>query len=164
MYRSQYLALNYRAPNCLCCNCLIIRISSDYLKSFSIIGSHFLTTKNIDLYMQNPNKEENSKIYNCTNYVNNYFFYLISETQLRNHILNHRNPLHTPTLLPKNLEDRIKQMKQRFSDIGQQASQNCDPQEKGNGILTITLSSFLKALLNLVQKGGYETEHSGLVS
>lgn len=41
------------------CNCLIIRINSDYLKSFSIIGSDFLTTKKVDLYTQNPNKEEN---------------------------------------------------------------------------------------------------------
>lgn len=45
------------------CNCLIIKISSDYLKSFSIIGSHFPTTKKIDLHTQNPNKEENWKFH-----------------------------------------------------------------------------------------------------
>lgn len=45
------------------CDCLITRISSDYLKSFSIIGSHFLTTKKIDLQTQNPNKEKNSKFH-----------------------------------------------------------------------------------------------------
>ena len=30
--------------------------------------------------LNSENKEENSKIYTFTNYVNNYFFYLISET------------------------------------------------------------------------------------
>ena len=37
--------------------------------------------------LNSDNREENSKIYNFIKYVHNYFFYLISETLLRNHAL-----------------------------------------------------------------------------
>lgn len=57
--------------------------------------------------LNSDNREENSKIYNFIKYVHNDFFYLISETLLRNHTLKQAQkprppPPHTS---PKTLEE-----------------------------------------------------------